>query len=384
MGIGYRSVLGSGGTTGVPIDSFEITTEPTKMVYEVGDSLDITGMVVTATADGMTGNVASRCSFAPTTFDSLGAHAVTCNYHGSQDAFTILVTEGTIGTLEETSWSLIKSVGSTGLGEQYWAVGDTKSVSVSGTVGNQEIEGDWKVFIIDFNYRGDNGIYFQCFSDGTNYLGLYPTNTSSFDGRKNYNWNHWGNGSNVPSHGGWKGCDLRYDVLGSTDVAPSGYGAVTTAGRVGYDPTSTCAINPVQDTLMAALPGDLRTAIAPWTIWSDNVGAKGRDVAANVSTSVDYLPLLSEYEVYGSRVKANSEEQNHQSQMAFYKNGGTRVKYRHDSPTYTSDWGSRSFDVVYGNSDGSYVYFFRSDSYKPESSSSGGRAVMLAPAFRVA
>ena len=383
MGIGYRSVLGGGGATGVPIDSFEITTLPSKLTYEVGDSLDTTGMVVTATADGMSGNVASRCSFAPTTFDSLGAHAVTCNYHGAQDAFTILVTEGTIGTLEETSWSLIKSVGSTGLGDQYWAVGDTKSVSVSGTVGNQEIEGDWKVFIIDFNYQGDNGIYFQCFSYGNNYLGLHPTNTSSSDGRKNYNWNHWQ--TDNACHGGWKGCDLRYDVLGSTDVPPSGYGAATTSGRVGYDATSTCATNPVQGTLMAALPGDLRTAIAPWTIYSDNVGAKAKNVAANVTASIDYLPLLSEYEVKGTRTYANSAEQNYQSQMAFYANGGTLVKYRHTAPTqYTGDWESRSFDVNWGNTEGSYVYFAKASGYSPAHSSGGSMASLLCPAFRVA
>ena len=45
-------------------------------------------------------------------------------------------------------------------------------------------------------------------------------NSSYTDGRKGFNTNHWGN----YNYGGWKGCDARYDILGSTNKQPSGYG----------------------------------------------------------------------------------------------------------------------------------------------------------------
>ena len=297
----YKSVMSSPSQSGsggdVSIDSFEITTLPTKLVYNVGDSLDTTGMVVTATADGMSGNVKDRCTFSHTQFNTIGKHTVLVGYHNKQDTFDILVSEGTIGTLEETSWSLIKTVASAGLGDQFWSIGDTKSVTVNGQIGDSTggrtlNNVSLKVFIIDFNYRGDNGIYFQCFKDSTGQIDIGidgEFKQSLTDGTKMFNMQHWGS----LSFGGWKGCDARYDILGSTDVPPSGYGATTTSAREGYDATSTCATNPVQNTFMSALPSDLRSVIAPWTIWTDNVGL-GYDTS-HVTTSVDYLPLIAEY-----------------------------------------------------------------------------------------
>ncbi len=151
-----------------------------------------------------------------------------------------------------------------------------------------------KVFIIHFNYRNDKGIYFQGFKtlDGVNVAlcdrKYYSSNVSD----RIFNMNHWGN----DSYGGWKGCDARYDILGSTDKAPSGYGARVTTSRVGYDATSAAKTNPVANTLMAALPADLRAALAAWTIYTDNT-CDASNSSANVTASVEYLPLLSEFEV---------------------------------------------------------------------------------------
>lgn len=53
--------------------SIAVTTSPTVTEYDVGDTLDLTGIVVTATfADGSTANVTNQCTYIPAEGDILG------------------------------------------------------------------------------------------------------------------------------------------------------------------------------------------------------------------------------------------------------------------------------------------------------------------------
>lgn len=47
---------------------------------------------------------------------------------------------------------------------------------------------------------------------------------------------------------------------------------------------------------------------------------------ANVTATTDYLFLLAEFEVFGSRSGANQYEQNSQAQYDYYKAGNSRVR----------------------------------------------------------
>lgn len=268
-------------------------------------------------------------------------------------------------TLNDNEWSAISSVSSTGA--NYWAVGDRKAVAINGTVGTKAINATYYVYILGFNHnssREGNGITFGGFktalSGGTD-ICLVDDNYNSYStgGQKWFNMNHSAN----TNSGGWKGCDLRYDVLGSTN---------TNNG----DATATTATSPVSGTLMAALPSALRAVMKPMNIYTDNTGG-GSDTASYVTKSVDYLPLLAEYEIFGTRSYANSAEQNYQQQYQYYKNGNSRVKYRHTATSSTAFWwerspfsdGSRSFCIVdaNGTADGS----------------AAGYSYGLAPAFRI-
>lgn len=227
--------------------------------------------------------------------------------------------------LEEYSWKEISDISGYGLGEKYFAIGDTKSVHIKGTVGTLEIDETLYVYIIGFNHNSEiegNGITFGTFktADGvdvalvdSNYpeSDNYP-NTCS-DGTKWFNANHWGNSN----YGGWAGCDLRYDILGSTDIAPSGYGAKATLDRVGYDPSPTCTTNPVANTLMSALPVELREVMKPMTKYTHNIG-DSKNTEEKVTVTIDYLPLLAEFEISGMRKSANIYEQNKQKQYDYY------------------------------------------------------------------
>ena len=178
--------------------------------------------------------------------------------------------------------------------------------------------------------------------------------SSDTSGTKYFNMSHRGN----YNYGGWKGSDMRYDILGSTDVQPSGYGSAPTTSKTGYDATSTCATNPVANTLMSCLPSDLRAVMKPMTKYTDNKGSVS-NVRANVTSSIDYLPLLSGYEVQGARGYANQYEKNKQARYAYYTAGNSKVKYQHSSTSSAAIWWCRS---AYYNSSRDFGYVSTSGS----------------------
>lgn len=269
--------------------------------------------------------------------------------------------------LNENDWSVIKSVADASQGANYWAVGDRKAVTVNGTVGTQAINGTYYVYILGFDHnssREGTGITFGTFKtalSGGKDICLVDShyNDYSTGGQKWFNMNH----SSNTNSGGWKGCDLRYDVLGSTNSNNNDAGTTT-------------ATSPVSGTLMAALPSDLRAVMKPMNIYTDNTGG-GNNTASYVTKSVDYLPLLAEFEIFGTRSYANSAEQNYQQQYQYYKNGNSKVKYRHNSTGSAAYWWERS--PYYNN--GNTFCFVNTDG---NASSYGARnSFGLAPAFRV-
>ena len=250
------------------------------------------------------------------------------------------------GTLESNSWADISKIARKGIGANYWSVGDTKTVALSGTVGTLDVTGSYKVFIIGFNHKGEKGITFQGFktTGGTDvclcdsYYGQYQ----KYDGTKYFQHNHWDPSNYGKNYGGWKGSEMRYDILGSTNNPPTGYGSANSdTGRTGYDAGATTPTSPVANTLMAALPSALRAVLRPMTVYTDNVG-NSSNVNDHISASVDYLPLLAEFEIFGARTYANEYEQNYQAQYDYYKNGNSKVKYKHAETSTAAAWWGRS------------------------------------------
>ena len=272
-----------------------------------------------------------------------------------------------IPALNDNSWETIRGISDAGTGANYWSIGDRKAVTVNGTVGTQAVNGTYYAYIIGFNHNSSkegNGITFGTFktalSGGTDIClvdGKY--NSYSTNGTKYFNMNH----SSNTNAGGWKGCDLRYDVLGSTNTNDG-------------DATATTATNPVANTLMAALPSDLRAVMQPMTIYTDNTGG-GSDNASYVTKTTDYLPLLAEYEIFGTRTYANSAEKNYQAQYAYYSAGNSKVKYCHSSTSSTAWWWERSPRYSYSS------YFCVVSTYGGASDNSAGSSYGVAPAFRV-
>lgn len=243
------------------------------------------------------------------------------------------------------SWEVISQRSAAGTAQNYYSVGDCKPVALNGTMGTLALDTTLYVYILGFNHNSaleGNGISFGCFKTAaTNGVDVCLVdskyNSSGTSGTKYFNMSHRG----YYNYGGWAGSDMRYDILGSTDVQPSGYGSTPTASKTGYDATSTCATSPVANTLMSCLPSDLRAVMKPMTKYTDNKG-NSSNVEANVTSSIDYLPLLSEYEVQGARSYANQYEQNKQARYAYYAAGKSKVKYRHSATSSTAYWWCRS------------------------------------------
>lgn len=65
------------------------------------------------------------------------------------------------------------------------------------------------------------------------------------------------------------------------------------------------------------------------------------------------LFLLSEYEVFGSISRANSNEASKQAQYAYYSAGNSKIKYKHNGTSTAAFWWLRS---PYAGYSGYFVY----------------------------
>ena len=308
--------------------SIAITTAPTKTAYFTGDTFDTTGMVVTATmADGSTKAVTGyTCS--PTTMAS-NTTAVTISYTegGVTKTTTQAVTVTTISTtLNANSWATIKAVSDASKGASYWAVGDTKTITINGAVGNTTFSNlSVDAFILGFNHNssreGANRIHFKIGKISGVHIALCDSNYGSSGSSASY---FQMNASDTNS-GGWNGSSMRKTLLGNSGT-----------------PTS-----PPSGSLLAALPADLRAVMKAVTKYSDNTGG-GSNTASYVTSTTDYLFLLSEFEYHGARTYAKSAEQNYQAQYDYYKAGNSKIHYKHNATGTAADAWCRS--VYSGNS----------------------------------
>ena len=211
--------------------------------------------------------------------------------------------------LNNNDWATIRAVSDAGQGANYWSVGDTKTITINGKVGNTTFSNlSVDAFILGFNHNssreGANRIHFQIGKIGGKQIALVD---SHYDG----------SGSTAPDFqmnatsdntGGWNRSSMRKSLLANSGT-----------------PTS-----PPSNSLLAALPSDLRAVMKAVTKYSDNTGG-GSDTASYVTSTTDYLFLLSEFEYHGARTYANSAEQNYQAQYDYYKAGNSKIHYKHNA-----------------------------------------------------
>ena len=228
-------------------------------------------------------------------------------------------------SLNDNTWATIKEVSDAGQGENYWSVGDTKRITINGKVGNFTFSNlAIDTFIIGFNHNssreGTNRIHFQIGKIGGKDVCLCDSQYGSGQSGNGY-FNMNPNNSNS---GGWNGSYMRKTLLGNSGTPSS----------------------PPANSMLAALPSDLRAVMKSVTKYSDNTGGSP-DNASYVTSTTDYLFLLAEFEYHGARSYANSAEKNFQLQYSYYKAGNSKVKYKHgETGTAAHHW-CRSVYVGY-------------------------------------
>ena len=291
--------------------------------------------IATVSVSGTTITVTAKATGSATITVNVGADT---NYTApSSKTFTVAVTLVS-KTLSSNSWAVIKAVSDAGQGANYWSVGATKSVTINGKVGATTIS-SLKVdaFIIGFNHNsgkeGSNRIHFLLGKISGKFVGLVD---SSYGSTTPTSGAFTMNTSNTNS-GGWGSSQMRSKVLGSAS-----------------SPTS-----PTANTLLAALPSDLRAVMKSCTKYTDNKG--GGNAASNVSSTTDYLFLLSEYEVFATHQYCNDAEPNYQAQYDYFKAGNSKVANKHSATETAAVWWLRS----------PYCYYINSSYYFCAVSSSG-------------
>ena len=218
--------------------------------------------------------------------------------------------------LNNNDWATIRSVSDASQGANYWSVGDTKSITINGKAGNFTFSNyTVDAFIIGFNHNsakeGSNRIHFLIGKSGGKLVGLCDGSYDSPVSSTGY----FSMNDRSTNSGGWNASQIRKTLLGNSGT-----------------PTS-----PTANTLLAALPSDLRAVMKSVTKYTDNT-AKGKgDMASYVTATTDYLFLLAEFEVQGARSYANQYEQNSQAQYDYFKAGNSKIAYRHTA-TGTAVW----------------------------------------------
>lgn len=334
-------ILNIGGGGGLPIRL--IVTAPT------GSAISVTQGTTVLAANEVDG----KWTFA---IPSLGVWTINATIEGQ--SFTQDVDISKVGqynvtleapiktTLNDNDWATIKEVADQSKGANYWAVGDTKQITINGKLSDGLTLSNYStwVYIIGFDHNKDvegTGIAFSGFktaqASGTD-IALCDSgyNSSKTSGQ-------WFNMNNSTKNtGGWNGCNMRNNTL------------------------------PV---VKAALPAELTSVIKTTTLYTDNTGG-GVSVASYVTATQDTLYLLAEFEIFGARHYANTAEQNYQKQYAYYAAGNSKVKI-HQNGGVAANWWERSVSVM------SLYRFCRVNSGGIYDEIGSEYSLGLAPAFKV-
>lgn len=209
--------------------------------------------------------------------------------------------------LNENSWKAIKWASDNNVGQNYWAVGDCKQITMNGKVSDGLTLTDYTVwvFIIGFNHNSEkegNGITFQGFKATDKGTDVCLVDSGYFSGKTSGTWFNMNNSQS--NTGGWQSSLMRTAVM---------------------------------SLIKSSLPADLQAVIKTSTIYT---AAGTGDISCTASD--DDVFLLAEYEVFGSRTYASSQEPNHLKQYAYYSAGNSKIKYKHNATDTAVVWWLRS------------------------------------------
>lgn len=284
------------------------------------------GSTVTATMGTMTRNAVYSQGVYVIDVPAFGDWVVTATKSANTATATVSVTKAGMyevtlkyvkATLNDNDWATIKGVADESKGANYWAVGDTKQITINGKLSDGLTLNNYStwVYIIGFDHNSEKegtGIAFHGFKTAqTGGTDVCLCDSGYGNNKTSGQWFNMNNNNNTA--GGWNGCNMRNNTL------------------------------PV---VKAALPAELTSVIKTTPIYTDNTGGSNTS-ASYVTATQDDLYLLAEFEIFGTRSYANTAEQNYQKQYAYYATGNSKIKYRHNNMAISAGWWERSVYATY-------------------------------------
>ena len=248
--------------------------------------------------------------------------------------------------LNENSWDTIKWASKHNVGQNYWAVGDCKEITMAGNLSDGLALTGYPtgypiwVYIIGFNHNAEkegNGIAFQGFKATDKGTDVCLVDGGYVSSKTSGTWFNMNNeNTNV---GGWEACLMRKNIM---------------------------------PLIKAAFPSDLQTVIKQSTIFT----TQGRGSGACTATEDDVF-LLAEFEVFGESTWASTQEPDYLKQYAYYAAGNSKVKYRHNSTASAAIWWERS---PYSDSSSSFCAVTAEGS---AARSDASLSIGVSPAFKI-
>lgn len=270
------------------------------------------GATVTARKGSVAVSAVSENGQAVLELDEAGTYTVSATKDGTTtpDVKTATVPQEitlsfVAAELNTNSWEMIKAVSDAGQGANYWSVGDTKDVTLSGTWQSLNVSNvTVKAFIIGFDHNsaveGEHRIHFLMGKIGTAMVAFCDSQYGSQTSGAYFTMN-----TANTSSGGWEASRMRKTVLGNSNTPDV----------------------PLEGSLIAVLPEELRAVMKAVTKWTQN----NSPLMATATT--DYTFLMAEFEIFGARTYANSDEQSKQAQYDYFKAGNPKVFHKHSATT---------------------------------------------------
>lgn len=280
------------------------------------------GTTYTVTNNGdekYTGTIGSSES-ATVKVNGFGVYTISYTYMGKEKTKTVNVNaiglysvDCYVALFNNASYSEISTASRNGTAASMWSIGDVKAVTLNGTVGAYTFSNETVyMFVAAFDHNSSvetAGAHHMICSfaksaaTGGKDIAFTDTEYNKYTSNPCFHMN-----SSSTNSGGWASSYMRQTICSQ---------------------------------FKNAMPSDLQAVLRTRTIYTDNTGG-GNNNSSNVTATTDYVYIPSEFEVQGSRRYANSYEQNHQQQLAYYKNGASKIRYKSDDTSTSAWWWVRS------------------------------------------
>lgn len=244
--------------------------------------------------------------------------------------------------LNDNSWAAIKQVSDANMGANFWSVGDCKQITMNGKVSDGLTLTNYTawVYIIGFNHNAEregNGITFQGFKATKNGTPVCLTDSGYNSNKTSGTWFNINNSKT--NNGGWQASLMRENVM---------------------------------PLIKAAFPADLRAVIKPSTIFTTQGSGNGACTATE-----DDVFLLAEFEVFGSRTYASTQEPNYLKQYSYYSAGNSKKMYKYNATDISARWWQRS---PYSDNSNGFCYVYTSGI---SSTYAANQSYGVSPCFKV-